>query len=373
MVNIAGLCDRSPTRRQGHLSFVVVTWALLAALGAVAACHGGRGHDAPENASAAAEPAAESAAAAAVGTADVDAISETSSQRYSVVSDCDPVNDTGCQDGERCVWSVTDDSTTCHVRPPLETEPGDPCSVDEISCGEGQVCTALGAEEGTRCYALCDAASDFTCPTHPNISQAYVCMPLVDLSYGLCVLTGSQCDVLNPSTCDSDETCSVFGGVTSCVPAGDLSAGEDCSTASCASGLSCIKLSDRPTPVCLSPCDANTRECPNAEDVCVGLEGFSFGLCQSIVPECSPLLAPDTCGPTRACGMRGRFVSCLEPGLAPIGADCTSENCAAGGLCVRFLGERNAACREPCDLQEALCQDPSEACQDIGLDFGVCR
>ena len=271
------------------------------------------------------------------------------------------------------MWSVADDSTTCYFLPPLDTEPGDPCSADEVSCEAGQVCTALGSEEGTRCYAICDATTDFTCPTSPSVSEAYVCMPLSGLTYGLCVLTGSQCDVLNPSACEADETCSIFGGVTSCVPAGDLGPGEDCTTASCGSGLMCIKLSDRPTPVCLNPCDANTRQCPNTDDVCVGLEGFSFGACQSIIPECSPLTVPDACDSARTCGMRGRFVRCMEPGSEPIGADCTNDNCAPGGLCVRFLGESNAACREPCDLQDALCSNPSEACQDIGLDFGVCR
>lgn len=284
---------------------------------------------------------------------------------------CDPVRKAGCDASEICVWSVHDDGTSC--APPLSTLGlGDPCNADQASCAAGFTCTALRDDPGTRCYAVCDPVEGTGCEAHDTPDRKFACLPLADLSYGLCAMVGNTCDPLQPRACDDQESCTLFGGQTACARAGEVQKEGVCDDAACAPGLLCIKLEDRRFPVCLSPCDTGSPTCPGGSEVCTALEGLAFGVCQTSVVECSPL--EDRCPADQVCSILGTNVACAAAGPAVIGSDCTDRGCGRGGVCAQLRGEAGATCREPCDLRVPRCSSPTAECHDIGLSgFGVCR
>lgn len=283
------------------------------------------------------------------------------------VFECEPFDDAGCTDQQSCVWETKDNSTTCER---LEIRLGveESCSPGLAECDHGLTCAALPKDDGASCYRVCDPAAEDTCTGLPGSSPNYACMELRGLSYGVCVGAGIQCDP-NQDPCGDDEGCSLRGGEAVCIPAGTTPLGGDCSYEPCVKGALCANLDDRPWPTCMPPCDTAIGTCSESDQVCTGLEGFNFGVCQTTAATCNPLV--DDCGSDRTCSLDGPNVKCVPTGGTALGGDCSTDPCAEGGVCVKLV-DRPPTCLEPCDLGFPECGTPGFECSSIGLDFGVC-
>ena len=98
----------------------------------------------------------------------------------------------------------------------------------------------------------------------------------------VCVPT-RQCDLLQPGTCPSGETCAVVreDGSLSCVTVGNAMAGQSCQAEHCASGLVCLGAATR---TCYALCQVGkANQCPASQTCKGGLPLFvdpSIGVCQ---------------------------------------------------------------------------------------------
>ena len=282
---------------------------------------------------------------------------------------CDALSGAGCSGaGEACVWSVEDDSSTCQVpRAALAHEA--PCSPGLFECGGRQACAALAGEPTATCRTVCDPAGTVdACDALPGAHPNYVCVGLEDLSHGICLGVGVECDPTQ-DPCANDEVCSLRGGKTVCIAAGGGQLGDTCARNPCSKGLICVDLVGGAPPTCNLPCDLEAGVCPGRAEICTALNGFDFGICQLMNVQCDPLAGD--CTSSRQCSFVGSALRCVEPGAAQIGDDCAAAACAVGGVCVPLVGE-SPRCFEPCDLQIPSCSNPSTECSSIGFDFGIC-
>ncbi len=283
------------------------------------------------------------------------------------VFECEPLDNAGCVDQQSCVWEPKDNSAVCRsLEINLQIE--EPCNPGSFECGDGLTCAALPKDDGASCYRVCDPEQEDACAGLPGSSPNYMCMGLRGYDYGVCVGAGIQCDP-NQDPCGDDEACSIRAGEAVCIPSGSTGVGGDCSYELCEKGLVCANLADRPWPTCLAPCDVAIGTCAESGDVCTGLEGFNFGVCQASMASCNPLV--DDCGSDRTCSIDGTDVRCVTTGPTAIGGDCTNDPCAEGGVCVKIV-DRTPTCMEPCDLTFPECSTAGFECSSIGLGFGVC-
>lgn len=280
--------------------------------------------------------------------------------------ECDPVANIGCEGARSCTYTPELNKASCAVLS-AELEVEEPCNPGLFECGASLACTALPKDEESTCYAVCDPATRVGCENVPGGSPTYTCMQLDGLAYGVCVGSGIECNP-NADPCDDDETCSLLGGRAVCVPSGEAVLGGDCSRERCAKGAVCVNMAGDRYPRCYAPCDTSAGFC-GAEEVCTGLVGQAFGVCQASVTRCDPLV--NECPEGLTCSMDGTHVSCREIGPVQIGDDCSVEGCARGGVCAKMLGE-SPRCFEACDLDLPTCGDPSLECSSVGLSFGLC-
>lgn len=285
------------------------------------------------------------------------------------VVECDPVAVDGCDQDTACVFTPEQNRAACE-RLDAELALEEPCNPGTFECGAGMTCTALPRDEETTCYAVCDPATNTGCENLPGSSPTYTCMQLEGLAYGVCAGAGIECNP-NDDPCDDDEACSMKAGRLVCIPAGEAKIGDDCSREPCEKGAVCVNMTGAPYPTCFQPCDTSAGICPTVGDVCTGLEGHAFGVCQRSEAACDPLATPTTCPEGQTCSMDGLDVKCQPIGPTPIGGDCTAEPCSAGNVCAKLLGGPQT-CLEPCDLDLPTCSDPSLECSSIGLGFGLC-
>ena len=91
------------------------------------------------------------------------------------------------------------------------------------------------------------------------------------------------CDLLQPGTCPSGQTCAVVreDGSLSCVEVGAAPAGKSCQTEHCASDLVCLGAATR---TCYALCQVGkSNQCPASQTCKGGLPLFvdpSVGVCQ---------------------------------------------------------------------------------------------
>lgn len=283
---------------------------------------------------------------------------------------CDPVAGTGCEveAGTTCVWDPDTDRAACQVLTSHLLH-RDPCYPDEPSCGAGLTCTALRNDETTTCYQVCDPESGQGCEALGSGLQHFVCSALEGLSQGVCLVAGSTCDPLLDS-CGAGEVCGFRGGQTTCLAAGEVPLGGDCSVNGCAPGGLCLKLTDRARAECFAPCDPGQPRCPGGDAVCSAIDGHPFGVCQKSEQACTPMA--DSCVGGTICGVVGAGTSCVAPGPKAIGEACDHAACAQGGVCLRLGDEPTPLCRQPCDLGLPRCSGATSECYDVGLTFGVC-
>lgn len=285
------------------------------------------------------------------------------------VVECNPVQNAGCSatNGEACVYAPADDSATClELEERLEHEAL--CSPITTSCDRGLTCTALPQDHETTCYKVCDAETGTGCETISGMSPNYLCMNLIGRSFGVCVGVGVSCDP-NEDACGPEDVCSLRSGEPVCLPVGSALPGESCEDTQCARGGICVKLTDRDEKECFLACDPAEGACAQGQ-VCTGVDGQNFGLCQTTTPACTPL--DQSACPGQNCSLVGTNPSCVDAGSAAIGQPCDVDPCARGGVCARMLGEDSPKCYEPCDIDFPTCSNIGTGCSDIGLSFGVC-
>lgn len=174
---------------------------------------------------------------------------------------CDPVGQTGCQDGQKCTAIVSAGMVvyTCATASG-GLGPGDPCAAspsDGIDgCPAGYACLADEAESGV-CAPLCEGTSDCT---------EALCMPARETDIPYCA---DDCSPFAPS-CAAPLQCRRNGNRFSCLFLGlsDVGgAGAACSVTDdngCAPGLVCLPgalIPDCTTDNCCSPlCDTSEAD-----------------------------------------------------------------------------------------------------------------
>ena len=294
--------------------------------------------------------------------------------------ECNPAQNVGCDStqGEACIYDPAKDNATCGTLG-LRLDHEEPCSPLENVCDRNLACTALPQDHETSCYRVCDPQTGLGCENLPGASPNYLCMPLADRTYGVCVGTGVRCDP-NEDPCADTEVCSIRGGEAVCLPAGAAQLGESCAVEQCAKGGVCMKLADVDEPKCYLPCDPEEGICPNPDEVCTGIDDQRFGICQKTEAACSPLAnAENKCEGGQICSLDRTNPVCMPAGPVAVGEVCAPDQaCVAPGLgangavCARLLSEPDARCYESCDLSFPTCSNPGTGCSDIGLGFGLC-
>lgn len=190
--------------------------------------------------------------------------------------DCDPVANTGCPDGERCTFVVTNaDSfegiTTC--APIGSTADGERCTAtpgDEGSddCSAGSTC------DGSLCVQICGLEDEDACTGCAEISALFPDRENV----GVCP---ASCDPLAAVNCSPGLGCYYTGSELGfvCVPDAsveDAGIGSPCEFFNdCPSGLHCSISSGPTTSECRYPCNTVFARLPTCDDVDGPGEGFT--------------------------------------------------------------------------------------------------
>jgi hypothetical protein len=161
-------------------------------------------------------------------------------------------------------------------------------------------CTPAGLGlDGALCHNPDDCAPGYECVGNIGTCRHYCCSGngacRVDqfcdiqrtasgstMNVPVCVPT-RQCDLLQPGTCPSNQTCAVVreDGSLSCVAVGDAMAGQSCAAEHCGSGLVCLGAATR---TCYALCQVGkANQCPASQTCKGGLPLFvdpSVGVCQ---------------------------------------------------------------------------------------------
>jgi hypothetical protein len=195
-------------------------------------------------------------------------------------------------------------TTPVDANPPATLTAGLACHVaaPDASAAAPQACIAAGAgKDGTECQKSDDCANGFECVGSPGQCRHYCCggnsvcavtyapsfcnpEPVVSTTTFLvpvCIPI-SGCSLFGK--CPTGQTCGVVkdDGTTSCVPIGPQIAGEECDTADCATGLTCVGSVGSRT--CYQLCHvASTSECPTGT-ACTGsaqlFQDPQYGICR---------------------------------------------------------------------------------------------
>lgn len=201
---------------------------------------------------------------------------------------CEPDSVTAC------------DQVDASVPTPLDGGPRQDGHYDEdagaVVVGMGLACRVKAAPDGARsstcraagmlgdgeaCRASSDCSAGFECVDNPGQCRRYCCLggtscagdricdkqAIVDDSNTLvpvCVPI-RPCKLLTANTCPDNQTCGIADqtdGRTSCLAIGSATAGNDCETANCAAGLTC--LGEQGHRKCFTLCSKmSTTDCPS--------------------------------------------------------------------------------------------------------------
>jgi hypothetical protein len=161
-------------------------------------------------------------------------------------------------------------------------------------------CTPAGLLlDGSQCHGPADCAPGYECVGSPGTCRHYCCsgntscridqfcdiQPTASgssMEVPVC-MPAHTCDLLQPGTCPSGQTCAVVreDGSLSCVQVGAATAGKSCQTEHCASDLVCLGAATR---TCYALCKVGyANQCPGSQTCKGGLPLFvdpSVGVCQ---------------------------------------------------------------------------------------------
>ena len=157
---------------------------------------------------------------------------------------------------------------------------GSPCMTSD-DCASTFECAGAGVCRHYCCRGDVSCGNETFCDVQPITGSASVkvpvCMPLVH----------AGCTLLDPTSCDAGQTCSVVraDGTTACVDVGSAKAGDSCETDHCARDLVCLGFGATMRR-CYQLCETNSNygtQCPMSTSCQSTLPLFqdpSFGICQ---------------------------------------------------------------------------------------------
>lgn len=203
-----------------------------------------------------------------------------STQPCSILPQC------GCNGNTACDFDLIDrDGTTCRPINAAGTETSS--CMGPVECDRGFVC--IGGSTFASCKKYCTGDADCGAPRGKCI---YVPDPSVPK------VCSSNCDPTDTTAagCPSTYKCSMLnytdGDVVDCTPAGTMTQGADCTSATntpvqsrCAKGYECAKFTSEATFKCRRVCSAPGTTTGCAGQQCVGyttpftVGGTSYGVC----------------------------------------------------------------------------------------------
>lgn len=219
------------------------------------------------------------------------------------------------------------------------------------ACNSGQCAQGLSCVAG-RCHSPCNPANPGQCAACFNLGGGNgVCgcsdevatlgEPCGNIAGGIAVCgTGlvcvgspqticrATCNISDPSSCRTGESCQLVGGVGVCLPGSEGSKCAPCTNAgTCNSGLTCY------FGRCYEPCNINVGTTCRT---CVQTEANGTGVCA-----CADQISNEN----EVCGNQPEVKSC-QPGTLCINGLCRSEcdpmapfNCPTGTNCVGYAGK----------------------------------
>jgi hypothetical protein len=177
---------------------------------------------------------------------------------------CNPIADTGCEEGQKCGYDTTDTKVCV---PAGDTPGGDPCQSD-AECTGGTTCTSLNGEDYF-CYIFCKTIGH--CPN--NVA----CQEISDTPFSLCKIEGiyDNCDIL-AQDCEQGKGCYSIGGedLPVCLDAGTEPVGGVCESPSdCTPGHHCVNFR------CYEVCDKSDANACGTFVSCAGFVASGAGYC----------------------------------------------------------------------------------------------
>ena len=166
---------------------------------------------------------------------------------------CDPVEDTGCPQGQKCSLTQSGGVLAPTCLPGGTGVQGNVCTISQASdsCGGGFACVTH-ATAGNICERVCDIGGATSCPTQSGM--ATYCAPRTS-RYGLCE---TACDPLTQTGCGASHGCYISTAPV-CADTGALAPGAACDAImanSCGKGSSCIRDSMTGQSRCYFHCNS---------------------------------------------------------------------------------------------------------------------
>ncbi|MBI4819161.1 MAG: hypothetical protein HY791_23015 [Deltaproteobacteria bacterium] len=302
---------------------------------------------------------------------------------------CNPIDGSGCPQDRTCVYSPGTMGALCVE---LEAAPKAfeaACDPGVQDCAAGYSCFSIRQGE-SKCFKLCDANNgDADCSGLAGADPTYECSVTINNSpWSICtgIPQSVMCSPLN-DTCPQDQYCDRIGATaTGCITAGTAQLGEACSLNNampCARAAVCMGLG-ADSPTCMKPCDAVANTGCGANESCTGIriggERLGFGVCQGFTPcTVQPVPANDTCPQGQACTTFGAAptTACRPEGTGTQGADCSTDPCARGFVCMSLnVGDPPVStgfkCWQVCDIT-MMTPCGAGACTGLdSYDFDIC-
>ncbi len=239
-----------------------------------------------------------------------------------------------------------------------DAESCDGCCDENGTCQAGTAISACGAE-GAACATCTEACvagacmdtADSSCGAVAACSPGQQCSIYYDAEmHAVHDCTAGGCDIFEQDCQAADETCHYVGGVRTCAPAGDVSAGGACgSSDDCGPGMFCDPLG-RCKRYCsdTNPCAAG-YECLTVYQALDTPHEDIFYACEE---QCD-LIANDCANPSDTCivwNADTAYTMCAPPGVKAQGEQCTAQpyatQCQAGLVCGAEIGA--GSCAKPC-------------------------
>ena len=263
--------------------------------------------------------------------------------------DCDPINDSGCDD-IYCFYFQEEDATHCGDQG--YAEEGQPCE-SSLNCDVRMTCFDAGDEMGPLCRRVCQPGD--TC------LNEQLCQELgwLDGSLGLCPLSAGGCNPVTNEGCYGEEGCYLESGMGGgrCMPAGDGQVGDPCgANFDCTPGHVCLKLLDPTQGFCTRLCDSNVW-CDGGSGWCGFYPGTQAGICTE-PSSCDPFSGIG-CPDTQVCTItnpNGHYGCMLSTNIGE-GGDCDMfTRCHYGLYCATELDHKcHKVCNSDLDCTGQTC------------------
>jgi len=237
---------------------------------------------------------------------------------------------------------------------------------------EGAFCAQPSdCEPGLTCYG--DVGCRKLCENQQLCENGEVCEePGWINGWGVCPSGTGSCDPVKGSGCSGEEGCYFKDpyGNFECQPAGDMNEQTPCvGFNQCQPGLLCVVTVELEQPSCTRMCRIN-EDCQDGTCELVSVES-GWGLClnELTMMGCDPLFSGECPGALSCVYMTEVETTCLVPGSAAAGQDCSVFfPCAAGLHCeLNHDNQCHRLCQSETDCGGGPCSPDSHA--PMGYDY----